>query len=356
MMIAANDPFVGRNAAGNFRDDVVHRLRVPVEFHFQMNFRRPRSDVIRNWQISSPLVRRHGPFERGQQRLGVAVGNRQHRNSGEALRIFQRQSLSPRRGADAGSERIARTRRSKVHHASALHAIGIAHRPLRKHVVARVTIILRLRIDQATDGSVLRRNFGFHSAPGVIILGDHDRALHRDAEPVEFLVVLRQAIVHKDQRSAHIAVDGIRIVSGKLLGLLIRGGIDCQCRLLQLRRELRGLDHFQHANLGSRKQHVESLNVRVESPFLEAGENPLGVVFVVRRTDVMGPRTEPPHVFPQIVRIRDRSKLRLPVSFSLAGARRIAHQRSLVGGKCQRWNDQVEDQQHGGEASHAIPF
>ena len=43
MMIAANDPFVGRDAAGNLGDDVVHRFEVPIEFDFQMNLRRARA-------------------------------------------------------------------------------------------------------------------------------------------------------------------------------------------------------------------------------------------------------------------------------------------------------------------------
>jgi len=96
--------------------------------------------------------------------------------------------------------------------------------------------------------------------------------------------------------------------------------------------------------------------VCVKSPFLEPGENPLGIVLVVRRPDVMGPSAEPPHVLPQIGRIRDRSKLRLPLPLGPAGARRVANERSLVGTKCKAWKNQVEDQQHGGEASHAIPF
>ena len=43
VMVAANDPLVGRDAAGNLRDDVVHWLDVPVEFHLQMNLRRARA-------------------------------------------------------------------------------------------------------------------------------------------------------------------------------------------------------------------------------------------------------------------------------------------------------------------------
>ena len=128
---------------------------------------------------------------------------------------------------------------------------------------------MRFRVDQAADSSVFSRNLRLHSAPRVVVLRNHNRALHGDAEPVKFLVVLRQPVVHKDQGRGYIAVDRIRVVGGQLFRLLIRGGIDRQRRLFKLGGELRRLDHLQHPHLRRGKEHVEGFDVRVQSPFLE---------------------------------------------------------------------------------------
>jgi hypothetical protein len=88
-----------------------------------------------------------------------------------------------------------------------------------------------------------------------------------------------------------------------------------------------------------------------ESPVPEAGENPFGVFSVVRGSDVVGPRAEPPHEFADVGRIRDRAELRLPLALRLAGARRVTSQGSLVRAKSQGWKNQASDQQHRGESA-----
>ncbi len=295
-----------------------------------MNLRRPRPHVIRNRQRAAPLLRRHRARQRGQQRLRVAIRNRQHRNFRDALRLLQRQTLGIGSRADPRRQRIPRARGSKIHDAAALHSIRIAHRPQRKHIVARVSVILRFRVDEAANGSVLGCNLRLHPAPTVIVLGDYNRAFHRNAKPVELLVVLGQAVVHKHQRPGNIAVNRVGVIRGQLFRLLIRSWIHRQRRLFELGRELRGRKHFQHAHLGRRKQNVEPFDVRVQSPFLEVGKNPFGVVLIVGRPHMMRPRAQPPHVFTQVCRVGDGAKLRLPFALALTGAWRVPHQRSLI--------------------------
>ena len=167
MMIAADDPLIWSDAAGNLRDYVIDRFDVPIECHFQMHPRRPRSNVIRNRERSAPLIGSHRPRQCGQQRLCVAIRNRQHRNLRDALGIFQRQTLGIRCCADPRGQRISWTVRSKIHHAAALHAIGGPHRPDRKNVIARVAVVLRFGINEAANRAMLGRNFRLHSAPRV---------------------------------------------------------------------------------------------------------------------------------------------------------------------------------------------
>ena len=54
--------------------------------------------------------------------------------------------------------------------------------------------------------------------------------------------------------------------------------------------------------------------MRVESPFLEAGENPFGIVLVVGRADVVRPRAQPAHVLAEIGGVGDGAELRLPIA------------------------------------------
>ena len=62
-------------ASGNFRDDIIHGLDVPVESNFQMHLRGAGADMIGNGQSAAKTFRRNGAFQRGEQRLGVAVGD-----------------------------------------------------------------------------------------------------------------------------------------------------------------------------------------------------------------------------------------------------------------------------------------
>ena len=356
MMIPANDPLVRRLAARNLRNHVVHGLDVPVELEFQMYLRRAGPHVIRNRQSAAPLFRSHWSFQSREQRLRIAVGNRQYGNLRQAGSIFHRQPLGIFRGANSRSQRIPRIRRREIHHAAALHAIRIAHRSLRKDIVLTIAIVARLGVDEAADRAMLGRHFRLHPAPRVVVLRDDDRALHGNPQPVQLLVILRKPVVHENKRRSHVAVDGICVVSRKLLRFLVRRRIDGKRGFFQFRRELCGLGHLQQPKFRRWEQNMEGLDVGIQAPFLEVSQDPLCVVLVVGRADMVGARAHALHVRPKIPRIGNGAEFCLPIALRLARPRSVPGQRRFLGGKGKRRRNQGEYQSQGGETSHAVPF
>src|SRR5262245_37393413 len=67
VMIAANDPLIWKRGPGKPGDDVIERLGVPVEHRLEMDARRSRTQVIRDWQPATPCGLGNRPGERGQQ-------------------------------------------------------------------------------------------------------------------------------------------------------------------------------------------------------------------------------------------------------------------------------------------------
>ena len=274
VMVAADDPLVRKRAARHLRDDVVERLRVPVERDLQVHARRPRADPVGDRQRAAPAVGRHRTLDRGQQRLRVRVRDRQDGNLRERRRVLHGQPCRAGRRADVRGQRIARIERH-VHHAAALRAVLRPHRAVRKRRLAEVTVVSRIRIDEAADGAVLARDLGLDAAPRRAVPRDDDRAAHGDTELFQDVVVLRPAVVDVHERRRDVAVDRVRVVAGQLLGLLARGRIFRHRRLLELGCESRGRDELEQALARGRKQHVERLDLRVPPERLELREQPL---------------------------------------------------------------------------------
>src|SRR5262249_60214000 len=95
------------------------------------------------------------------------------------------------------------------------------HWAVGKYIIFKVAVVARIGIDDASNGPVLRSDFGLDTAPGIAIARNHDGSLHRDAKAVEFFVVFGNSVVHIDERRGDIAVNGIGVVSGQLLALLV---------------------------------------------------------------------------------------------------------------------------------------
>ena len=114
--------------------------------------------------------------------------------------------------------------------------------------------------------------------------------------------------------------------------MLIRSGILRERRLLQLGGKFRAaLNKFHGALLGRWEEHIKLLDVRVQTKFFELCEDPVRVLLVVRRTNMVRMRSEPLHVCAQILRTRNGAQLLFPLPFGLRRLRRITIQRLLLG-------------------------
>ena len=202
--------------------------------------------------------------------------------------------------------------RRHVEHAAALDPVAVPHRALRKHVVHRIPVVRGIRVDQAADGAVLRRDLRLDAAPRGAVPRDDDGALDRDAAAFQLFVVRRPAVVDVDERAGDVAVDGVRVVAGQLLRRLTRGGIDGERRLTERRLEGGRRDHLDEAFFRRREEDLVGLDARVPSPFLEARGHPFGVVLAVGRSDVMRARAQPAHVLADVRGARQRAERGVP--------------------------------------------
>ncbi len=319
VVIAAHDPLIRRFGPLDRGDHVVDRLGIPVELRPEVHPRRSGSDVVGERQRPAPLPWRHRAAERSQQRLRIGVGDRQHGDPGERGSVGERQARRAGSGPRAGRQRIARVG-GHVGHAAALHPVPRPERPGRKHLAGVVAVVLRIGIYETPDRTMLRGDLRLDPAPGASVAGDHDRAAHRDPPPVEFIVVRRHPTVHVDQRRGDVAIHRIGVVGRQLLLPLTGGGIRRERRLLQPGDELHRGDQLDHPLLRGRKEHIEPFDPRIQPPRLEPGQDPFGILPVVRGTDVVRPRREAPHRLAEGVGIGDRAETGLPLPL---GPRRI---------------------------------
>ena len=323
-MISADDPLVGIGALEGC-DDVVERFDVPIRSYLQMNAGRPGADVIGDGEPASPGFRCDGTFKGREQGLRVGVGDGKNRDLGDGLCVFDVEAFGAGNGADSGRKRIAGI--VGVHDAAALHAVRGTPSATGIVVAMEEAVATRIGIDEASDGAVFGGDFGLYAAPPGAISRDHDRSFDRDTHPVEFFVVLTIAIVHVDERRSNVAVGGVGIVGRELFGSLIRRGIGGEGWFLQFGAEFCGSNEFNDALLRSGKEDIEILDSGVKPPLLEAGQDPLSVVFVISRTNVVRPRGEAAHVFADIARHYCVLEFLFEVPLSRGAAGRIAEER-----------------------------
>ena len=332
VMVAAHDPLIGILRTRNLRDHIVDRFETPVERELQVHARRTGAEAISDRQRTAPSLGRDKSRHRREQRLRVAVRNGEHRDLHDRGGVLAVETHRVLRRADARSERIAGIH-GHVHHAAALHAVFRAERTVGIDLSLRVAVVLRVGIDQATHRAVLVRDLRLDAAPRAAIAHDDDRALHGNPTAIQLVVVCRYAVVRIDQRRGHVAVGRVRVVGRKLLAFLAARRILRKRRFFELRRELHRRDHLEEAFLRRREQHLELLDVRVPSVRPELVAQPLGVVLVVRRSDVMRSRRKAAQRFAHPAGLRDRAELGLPVSLDLGGLDRVAAHLAVLAGR-----------------------
>ena len=224
VMIAAQHPIAASIRAGQRGDDVVERLDVPVGSNFEVHLGGPGPDVISDGQRAAPTLRSDRTMQRREQRKRVGIGNRKHGNFCDRLRFFDGEPLGVRGRSHTRRQRIAGI--VGVHHAAALHALSRPPASVRIIVAVEITVAFRVGINDAAHRSVLAGDFGLDAAPARSVAGNHDRALDRNSQAIELLVVFAIAVVHVHQRSGHVSIDGIGVVGRKLLSGLAARGID----------------------------------------------------------------------------------------------------------------------------------
>src|SRR5262249_8929180 len=98
---------------------------------------------------------------------------------------------------------------------------GRTHWTLWKHFLSREAVIRWIRIDEAPNRSVFRRDLGFDATPGMSVLSDDNCPFNGNSQPLQFLIVLRNSIIDEHQRTRHVAVSRVGVIGGQLLGLLV---------------------------------------------------------------------------------------------------------------------------------------
>src|SRR5207302_968572 len=123
---------------------------------------------------------------------------------------------------------------------SALYSLFVAPRALRIDFAVGVTVVSRIRVDDAAHRAMLGCDFGLDASPASAITADDNRSPYGDAKPLELLVIITRAVIHVHQRAGYVAINRIGVVRRKLFGLLVGGRIAGDGRLLEPGHKFRG--------------------------------------------------------------------------------------------------------------------
>ena len=177
-MIAADDPLVRVDRAGNARHNVIRGLHVPVEGELEMDFGRARAEAVRDRKSAPPPLRRRRSTHGGENGLGIAIRDGQRRDFGEhrgGLRNREARSVLGRTGARR--QRVTGID-GQIHDAAALHSVFGTVRALRINFAGEVAVVARIGINNAADCSVLGGDLRLYPAKVRTITDDDDRALY----------------------------------------------------------------------------------------------------------------------------------------------------------------------------------
>src|SRR5277367_4793658 len=101
---------------------------------------------------------------------------------------------------------------------------------------------------------------------------------------------------------------------------------------------MRGLHEFKLPLFGRGEENIESFDLSVQAKFLELGENPFRVVFVVWRSDMVRTRGEPLHVGAYVGGLGDSAELGFQIPLVPRGVGGVTAQRPDFGGLRERGN------------------
>ena len=347
-MIAVDDPLIRKLHTRNPHDDVVQGANLPVERELQVDLRGARAGVVRHRKAATPRFWRDDTLEIAEQRQRVGVRDRQHRNLHQRGGFAAIEPATSGLGAPSRRERIAGFH-GQVDHAAALHPVLRSPRALSVRVALKKSVVARIRIDDAGDGSVLGSDLRLDPAPAMAVAREHDLPLHVDVQPGELLVVLRNAIVHIHEVGGDVTVSGVR-VERRQLSFVGRVRVGRDRRLLQGSDDALRPDQFERALDGVGEQSLGRFDRGIETPRFELVENVLGDLAAAGTAGVMRLLGDRPHVLAQPVGARRCPELALERPLTVS--RRRGKSANAL------WRLRVDDrgdQQHGCERERGTP-
>ena len=213
---ADDHQLVRQLAAADDTEGVVNQLRAlghAVVGHAHAGLHRPGAHVVAERKSTLPSGRHVAAANAGQQLARVAVRDR---HDGDAR---QRHALGrePRRVRRTRVSRRGRVSRA-IEHAAALDAVPVAHRTFGIDVAARISIGLRIAVDEQCYCAMPLRFARLDAAERAAIARDGDAPLHGHPQRVEPRIVLDQPVVHIDDLARRLA-DTAVAVHGRVLPL-----------------------------------------------------------------------------------------------------------------------------------------
>ena len=267
---------------------VVHALLLIGDVEVEPRLGGSRPDVILEGQASLEGLGRRRTAERPQHRLGVAVGDRR---GGDARQIGRVRGIEPRSAGNrgrAGGERVARVFED-VLDAAALDAVGVLPGAVGEDRALHEAVVLGVGVDDQALGALLLRDLGLHTAEALAVANEHDLARDVDAELLERLVVVGQAVVRVDELAGHVARRRVGVVADHDLVVVALPG---EARLLIADLALVGRSHRHLDAVGARDVDVVGGTVRIEPVAPEGGEREVEGVAVARGADQLGAPAE----------------------------------------------------------------
>ena len=215
MMVAADDPFLGKICTGPFGNHIVKRHKLPIEFKLEMDLGRAGSQMIGKRQGPAPFLRGNGSFQSVEQRQGVPDRRvdrcpcAQCEHDGDGGTEPEQRCQCESAGAQEHHEACQRNQRCRPPEEDELLAAGVIH--VSRHEIPHPGRVERDLVEGAAAGlrRALDHGLAHDDASG-------NRGQRRDRSPDEQQSVARSAKRIRDkerddaERKMHLPGQGDR--------------------------------------------------------------------------------------------------------------------------------------------------
>ena len=206
VVVAAHHPFVRVCRTRHHRDHIIDRLERPVGLDREVHLDRVGAPPVIGQRQSAPCSPAdHRPVEPRHDLYRVTVRYRQRGNLKDCQCGLARQALGARCRTDAGSKWIARILRQVLNRAT----LDAGVRPAaaaREGITLAIAVVGRIRINQASDRTMLLRKLWLEPAPPAAVPREDDLSFDTDPAGGERLIIAGHAIVRVNHGRGNIAV------------------------------------------------------------------------------------------------------------------------------------------------------